>query len=82
MLRYHSGDTLTQFSFSPGNNKRLELHVKACTNKCKLSLQFCFLLWQSRDCEYTYSGNYRPTCIRHGGIRDLVRKDLSSKRVT
>ena len=55
------GDTLTQSALSPGNNKRLKLFVKACTNKNKLSLQFHFLCQATVGID-TYSGNSSAIC--------------------
>lgn len=74
------GDTLTQSALSPGNNKRLKLFVKACTNKNKLSLQFYFLLWQATVGLDTYSGNSSPICYRW--IRNSVRRDFISESAT
>ena len=74
------GDTLTQSALSPGNNKRLKLFVKACTNKNKLSLQFHFLLCQATVGIDTYSGNSSAIC--YWWIRNSVRGDFSSESAT
>lgn len=74
------GDTLTQSALSPGNNKRLKLFVKACTNKNKLSLQFHFLLCQATVGIDTYSGNSSAIC--YWWIRNSVRRDFSSESAT
>lgn len=74
------GDTLTQSALSPGNNNRLKLFVKACTNKNKLSLQFHFLLCQATVGIDTYSGNSSAIC--YWWIRNSVRRDFSSESAT